>query len=38
MYICDLSQLIILPVIFGLGTELFFAVFRLSGKYGEHGL
>ncbi len=38
LYICGLSLFIILPVIFGLGGGLFFTVFRLSHKYGEHGL
>jgi hypothetical protein len=38
LYICGLSLFIILPVILGLGTALFLIVFRLSHKYGEHGL
>jgi hypothetical protein len=38
LYICGLSLFMILPVILGLGTALFFTVFRLSRKYGEHGL
>ncbi len=38
LYICGLSLFIILPVIIGLGTALFFSVFHLSHKYGEHGL
>ncbi len=38
LYICGISLWIILPVIIGLGTSLFFIVFRLSHKYGEHGL
>ena len=38
LYICGLSLFIILPVVLGLGTGLFFTVFRLSHKYGEHGL
>lgn len=38
LYICGLSLFIILPVILGLGGGLFFTVFRLSHKYGEHGL
>jgi hypothetical protein len=38
LYICGLSLFIILPVILGLGAGLFFTVFRLSHKYGEHGL
>jgi len=38
LYICGVSLWVILPVIIGLGTALFFIVFRLSHKYGEHGL
>lgn len=38
LYISGLSLFFILPVIVGLGTALFFTVFRLSHKYGEHGL
>lgn len=38
MYISGLSLFIILPVIFGSGAALFTAVFRLSRKFGEHGL
>ncbi|WP_304066902.1 DUF4133 domain-containing protein [Pedobacter glucosidilyticus] len=38
LYISGLSLFIILPVIIGLGTALFFTVFRLSHRYGEHGL
>jgi len=38
LYICGLSLWVILPVIVGLGSALFFTVFRLSHKYGEHGL
>jgi hypothetical protein len=38
LYICGLSLFIILPVILGLGTGLFFTVFRLSHKYGQYGL
>ncbi|EHQ24673.1 DUF4133 domain-containing protein [Mucilaginibacter paludis] len=38
LYICGLSLWVILPLIVGLGTALFFTVFRLSHKYGEHGL
>ena len=38
LYICGFSMYIILPMILGLGTVLFFIVFRLSNKYGEHGL
>lgn len=38
LYICGLSLFIILPVIIGLGSGLFFTVFRLSHRFGEHGL
>jgi len=38
MYICGLSLWIILPVVLGLGTALFFIVLRLSHQFGEHGL
>jgi len=38
LYISGLSLFIILPVIMGLGTLLFFTVFHLSHKFGEHGL
>src|SRR5476649_1914914 len=38
LYICGFSMYIILPMILGLGTALFFIVFQLSNKYGEHGL
>lgn len=38
LYICGVSLFIIMPLILGLGSGLFFSVFRLSKKYGEHGL
>src|ERR1700749_4014618 len=38
LYICGLSLWITLPLIIGLGTALFFSVFRLSHRFGEHGL
>jgi len=38
LYICRLSLWIILPLIVGLGSALFFTVFRLSHRFGEHGL
>jgi len=38
LYICGISLWVIMPVIMGSGTGLFFTVFRLSHKYGEHGL
>ncbi|NVM62161.1 fatty acid desaturase [Mucilaginibacter sp. SG538B] len=38
LYICGVSLWLILPLILGLGTVLFFGVFRLSHRFGEHGL
>jgi hypothetical protein len=38
LYICGLSLWIILPLIVGLCSTLFFTVFRLSHRFGEHGL
>jgi hypothetical protein len=38
LYICGLSLWIILPLILGLGMILFVSVFRLSHRFGEHGL
>ncbi|OCX52782.1 hypothetical protein BEL04_00130 [Mucilaginibacter sp. PPCGB 2223] len=38
LYICGVSLWVILPLILGLGTALFFGVFRLSHRFGEHGL
>jgi len=38
LYISGLNLFIILPLVFGAGTALFFTVFKLSHKYGEHGL
>ena len=38
LYITGLSLFILLPVILGLGAALFFSVFHLSNKFGEHGL
>jgi len=38
LYICGVNLWVIMPLIIGLGTGLFFIVFRLSHKYGEHGL
>jgi hypothetical protein len=38
LYICGLSLWLILPLIVGLGSALFFTVFRLSHRFGEHGL
>lgn len=38
MYISGLSLFVILPVILGLGSALFFTVTRLSHKFGQYGL
>jgi hypothetical protein len=38
LYICGLGLWVILPLIVGLGTALFVSVFRLSKRFGEHGL
>jgi len=38
LYICGVTLWVIMPLIIGLGTALFFIVFRLSHTYGEHGL
>ena len=38
LYISGMNLFIILPLVFGTGTALFFTVFKLSHKYGEHGL
>ncbi len=38
LYICSVSLLIVLPLISALGASLFFTVFRLSHRFGEHGL
>jgi len=38
LYISGLSLFVILPVIVGLGTALFITTFRLSHRFGEHGL
>ena len=38
LYICGLNLWVILPLILGLGTSLFVSVFRLSHRFGEHGL
>ncbi|MET4083906.1 fatty acid desaturase [Pedobacter sp. UYP30] len=38
LYIIGLSLFLVLPLIFGLGATLFFTVFRLSHRFGEHGL
>jgi fatty acid desaturase len=38
LYICGLGLWVILPLIVGLGSALFFTVFRLSHRFGEYGL
>lgn len=38
LYICGLSLWLILPLVLGCGTGLFFGLFRLSHRFGEHGL
>jgi len=38
LYICGLSLWIILPLVSGSGGLLVFGVFRLSHRFGEHGL
>lgn len=38
LYISGLSLFIILPLILGLGSGLFFTVFRLSHRFGQYGL
>jgi len=38
LYISRVSLFIILPLIIGLGIALFFTVFHLSHRFGEHGL
>ncbi|MBB2143960.1 DUF4133 domain-containing protein [Pedobacter sp. LMG 31464] len=38
LYIAGLSLFVVLPLVLGLGSGLFFTVFRLSHRFGEHGL
>ena len=38
LYISGLSLLIVFPLIMLLGTTLFLVTFRLSHRFGEHGL
>lgn len=38
LYICGVSLWVLLPLISGSGTALFMLVFRLSHRFGEHGL
>ena len=37
LYILGASLWVVLPLVLGLGSVLFFAVFRLSRRFGEHG-
>lgn len=38
LYICGVTLWVVLPLILVLGTALFFYIFRLSYRFGEHGL
>ena len=38
LYISGVSLYVILPLIFCMGTGLFFSTYRLSKRFGEHGL
>lgn len=38
LYILGLSLFVVLPVILGLGTLLFYGVFTLSRRFGQYGL
>lgn len=38
LFIAGISLLVVLPVIAGAGAALSFSVFRLSARFGEHGL
>jgi protein-S-isoprenylcysteine O-methyltransferase Ste14 len=38
LYICGLSLWLVMPVVFGSGGALVFTVYRLSARFGEHGL
>lgn len=37
-YVLGISLFLLMPIIVVVGTALFFAVFRLSHRFGEHGL
>lgn len=37
-YVAGLSLLLLMPLVIVTGTALFFSVFRLSHRFGEHGL
>jgi len=38
LYICGLSIFMVLPIILFLGAALFVITFRLSHRFGEHGM
>lgn len=38
LYICGVNTYVLLAIIAGCGTALFLHVYRLSHKYGEHGM
>ena len=38
LYICGIGLVVVLPLVLLLGTALFYGVFRLSHRFGEHGL
>jgi hypothetical protein len=38
LYICGLNLWLVLIVVLGLGLGLFYGVFKLSARFGEHGL
>lgn len=38
MYICGIPSLLCVAIILAAGTMLFIKVYRMSGKYGEHGM
>lgn len=38
LYICGVNTYVLLLIILGLGAGLFMNVYRLSHKYGEHGM
>lgn len=38
LYICGVNTFICLAIIIGSGTALFMHVYKLSRKYGEHGM
>lgn len=38
LYIAGVVLWVVLPLVLGLGSLLFFLVFRLSRRFGEHGL